>query len=109
MAKILDISAKLAQEEQKIKLAEGKEYVVDCSAATSIEVQNVLKNSANSAEAIFESIKLLIGEEGLQAVKDLKLSVQGVKNVFMALQAIVNEEDIEEVEARFRKQTEEKA
>ena len=72
----IDISSKLGIEKATIKLAEGKVYEVDTSADNYLLVQEKIKN--------------------------MKLTIKGLKAVITALSAIVSEVEYEEMEKRFQ-------
>lgn len=99
---VVDISTKLGKEKQTIKIAEGKVYEVDTSADNYLLVQEKLKNKEFSIEVMYEMIEMLLGKEALQTIKDMKLTISGLRTVIIALSAIVNEVDFEEMEKRFQ-------
>lgn len=99
---VVDISTKLGKEKQTIKIAEGKVYEVDTSADNYLLVQEKLKNKEFSIEVMYEMIEMLLGKEALQTIKDMKLTILGLRTVIIALSAIVNEVDFEEMEKRFQ-------
>lgn len=51
---------------------------------------------------MYEMIKILMGEKALKEIKDMKLSVSGLKAVITAISALVCEEEYEEMEKRFQ-------
>jgi hypothetical protein len=51
---------------------------------------------------MYEMIEMLLGKEALQTIKDMKLTIPGLRTVIIALSAIVNEVDFEEMEKRFQ-------
>ena len=99
---VVDIRTKLGKEKQTIKIAEGKVYEVDTSADNYLLVQEKLKNKEFSIEVMYEMIEMLLGKEALQTIKDMKLTIPGLRTVIIALSAIVNEVDFEEMEKRFQ-------
>ena len=99
---VIDISSKLGIEKKKIKLAEGKEYEVDTSADTYITIQERLSNQDFSIQSMYEMIEILMGEKALKEIKEMKLTVNGLKNVIIAISAIVSEVEFEEMEKRFQ-------
>ena len=62
-------------------------------------VGEYLINRHNILLAFFE---MLLGKEALQTIKDMKLTIPGLRTVIIALSAIVNEVDFEEMEKRFQ-------
>ena len=99
---VVDISTKLGKEKQTIKIAEGKVYEVDTSADNYLLVQEKLKNKEFSIEVMYEMIEMLLGKEALQTIKDMKLTIPGLRTLIIALSEIVNEVDFEEMEKRFQ-------
>lgn len=98
----IDISSKLGKEKQTIKLAEGKVFEVDTSADTYLIVQEKIGKEDFSISSMYEMIEILMGKEALQEIKDMKLTVNGLKEVVVAISAIVSEVDFEEMEKRFQ-------
>ena len=97
----LDISSKLGHEKQEITIAEGKTYEVDCSAETMLKAQDIFKKD-DSLEGLFMAIKLLIGAKAEKEIREMKLTVNGLKTVIIAIMAQVNEVSYEEMEKRFQ-------
>jgi len=99
---VIDISSKLGKEKQTIKLAEGKVFEVDSSADTYLRVQEKFNDKEFSIDNMYEMIELLMGKEALKEIKDMKLTINGLKQIIIAISAIVNEVDFEEMEKRFQ-------
>lgn len=97
----LDISSKLGHEKQEITIAEGKTYEVDCSAETMLKAQDIFKRD-DSLEGLFTAIKLLLGTKAEKDIREMKLTVNGLKTVIIAIMAQVNEVSYEEMEKRFQ-------
>lgn len=97
----LDISSKLGHEKQEITIAEGKTYEVDCSAETMLKAQDIFKKD-DSLEGLFTAIKLLLGTKAEKDIREMKLTVNGLKTVIIAIMAQVNEVSYEEMEKRFQ-------
>ena len=97
----LDISSKLGHEKQEITIAEGKTYEVDCSAETMLKAQDIFKKD-DSLEGLFTAIKLLLGAKAEKDIRAMKLTVNGLKTVLIAIMAQVNEVSYEEMEKRFQ-------
>lgn len=97
----LDISSKLGHEKQEITIAEGKTYEVDCSAETMLKAQDIFKKD-DSLEGLFTAIKLLLGAKAEKDIRAMKLTVNGLKTVIIAIMAQVNETSYEEMEKRFQ-------
>ena len=97
----LDISSKLGHEKQEITIAEGKTYEVDCSAETMLKAQDIFKKD-DILEGLFTAIKLLLGAKAEKDIRAMKLTVNGLKTVIIAIMAQVNEVSYEEMEKRFQ-------
>lgn len=97
----LDISSKLSHESQTITLAEGKTYEVDCGAETMLKAQDMFKKD-DSLDGLFDAIELLLGEEALKEIKGMKVKVNDLKVIIIAIMAQVNEISYEEMEKRFQ-------
>lgn len=97
----LDISSKLGHEKQEITIAEGKTYEVDCSAETMLKAQDIFKKD-DSLEGLFTAIKSLLGAKAEKDIRAMKLTVNGLKTVIIAIMAQVNEVSYEEMEKRFQ-------
>lgn len=97
----LDISSKLSHEKQEITIAEGKTYEVDCSAETMLKAQDIFKKD-DSLEGLFTAIKLLLGIKAEKDIREMKLTVNGLKTVVIAIMAQVSEVSYEEMEKRFQ-------
>lgn len=98
----IDISSKLGKEKATIKLAEDKVYEVNTSADNYLLVQEKIKDQDFSIEVMYQMIEMLIGEKALKEIKEMKLTIPGLKAVIIALSAVVNEVEYEEMEKRFQ-------
>ena len=97
----LDISSKLGHEKQEITIAEGKTYEVDCSAETMLKAQDIFKKD-DSLDGLFKAIELLLGVKAEKDIRAMKLTVNGLKTVIIAIMAQVSEVSYEEMEKRFQ-------
>lgn len=98
----IDISSKLGKEKSTIKLAEGKVFEVDNSADTYLIIQEKLSKQDFSISSMYEMIEILMGKDALKEIKDMKLTIDGLKSVIIAISAIVSEVEYEEMEKRFQ-------
>lgn len=98
----IDISSKIGNEKPTIKVAEGKVYEVDNSANKYLVVQEKIKNQDFSISVMYEMIEMLMGKDALKEIKGMKLSVNGLKAVVIALSATIDEVSYEEMEKRFQ-------
>lgn len=99
---VIDISTKLGKEKPSIKLAEGKVYEVDTSADNYLLVQEKIKNQDFSIDVMYQMIEMLMGKDALKEIKEMKLTIPGLKAIVTALAAVVNEVEYEEMEKRFQ-------
>jgi len=83
-------------------LAEGKEYEVDDSADTYLIIQEKFKDQEFSIESMYEMIETLMGEKALKDIKEMKLTLNGLKSIVIAISAMVSEVEFEEMEKRFQ-------
>ena len=51
---------------------------------------------------MYQMIEMLMGKEALKEIKEMKLTIPGLKAIVTALAAVVNEESYEEMEKRFQ-------
>lgn len=98
----IDISSKLGKEKKTIKLAEGKVFEVDTSADTYLIIQERIEREEFSIKSMYEMIEILMGKEALKEIQDMKLTVNGLRSVIIAISAIVSEVSYEEMEKRFQ-------
>ena len=99
---VIDISSKLGKEKATIKLAEGKVYEVDTSADNYLLVQEKIKDQDFSIDVMYQMIEMLMGKDALKEIKEMKLTIPGLKAIVTALAAVVNEVEYEEMEKRFQ-------
>ena len=97
----LDISSKLSHEAQTITIAEGKTYIVDCSAETMLKAQDLFKKD-ESFDGLFKAIELLLGEKAKKEIQEMKVTVKDLSIIIIAIMAQVNEVSFEEMEKRFQ-------
>lgn len=98
----IDISTKLGKEKKTIKIAEGKVYEVDDSADNYMLVQEKIKDKEFSIKTMYEMIEMLMGKEAQKEIQEMKLTTKGLEAIVIALSAIVNEVEYEEMEKRFQ-------
>jgi len=98
----IDISSKLGKEKKTIKLAEGKVFEVDTSADKYLIIQEKLEKENFSINSMYEMIEALMGEEALKEIKDMKLTINGLRAVITAISATISEVSYEEMEERFQ-------
>ena len=72
------------------------------SADNYLLVQEKIKNQDFSIDVMYQMIEMLMGKEALKEIKEMKLTIPGLKAIVTALAAVVNEESYEEMEKRFQ-------
>lgn len=101
---VIDISSKLNNDEEaKIKIADGKEYIVDCGAETMLRAQEIF-TKGQTIDDIFEVIKLFLGQNAAKEIREMNLKVSKLYMVIIAIMAQSNEVSYEEMEKRFQEQ-----
>lgn len=101
----INISDRLSQEKQTITIKEGVTFEVDCSAETMIKAQEKFKKGAD-LNTMFEIIDLLLVEENaIEIIKEMKLKAKHIETIVLAIMAQVQEVPFEEMEKRFRENT----
>ena len=74
---------------------------LDISSKLGHETQDIFKKD-DSLDGLFAAIKLLTGEKAEKEIREMKLTVGGLKTVIIAIMAQVNEISYEEMEKRFQ-------
>lgn len=97
----LDISEKLGNEKQEITISEGKTYEIDCSAEAMLKAQDIFKKD-DSLDGLFKVIKLLLGDKAEKEIRNMKVTVNNLKVIIIAIMAQTNEISYEEMEKRFQ-------
>lgn len=97
----IDISSRLSHEKQTITVAEGKTYEVDCGAETMLKAQDIFKKD-DGLTGLFKIIELLLGKQALKEIKEMKIKVNDLRIITIAIMAQVNEVSYEEMEKRFQ-------
>lgn len=99
----LDISAKLGHEKQEITISEGKTFEVDCSAEAMLKAQDIFKKD-DGLNGLYSAIELLLGSKAKEEIIAMKLTVNELKVILIAIMAQVNEISYEDMEKRFQGQ-----
>lgn len=102
MAKKIDLTNKLSKEKPSITIGDLTLTVND--EKSNILVMNSLlqKGGMTEFEMMDKSLELLLGKKGYQEVEKLKLGLSDYKTLYFAIMAVVNDEEIEDVEKRFQ-------
>ena len=99
----INLSTKLGKEDKTITLAEGKTYKVNDDADTYLIVQEKFQSGEFSIQSMYDMIEILMGQEALETVKEMKLTIKGLEKIIIAISAIIDEVSYEEMEKRFQK------
>lgn len=103
MAKKIDLTNKFSKEKPSITIGDLTLEVND-EKTNILSLNSLIKNGMSEVEVMDESLKLLLGEEGYKQIEELKLSLNDYKILYFAILAVVNDEELEDVEKRFRNQ-----
>jgi len=107
MAKVYDISNKITNERPVLKLSEDKVYEIDDSKNTMLLLNQKIKNEDMEDLSVLDEIeKVVLGEEAVKEIDEMKLSTESHQNIIIAIMAAATGEDFEVAEARFRKAAE---
>ncbi|MDP4144488.1 MAG: hypothetical protein Q8936_08410 [Bacillota bacterium] len=105
MGKVYDIINKLTNNKPVIKLAEDKIYTVNNSKNTAILIKQLSEDTAiDDFERMDKIIEAAIGNEALEYINSLNLSVATIGTIINAIMAAISELDLEEVEKEAAKQ-----
>lgn len=102
MAKHFDLSDVLLVEKPTITIGEHT-FTVNDEKTNVLLMNSALSKKEGGLEAAEEAIKFLLGKEAMAILEGLGLSVSAYLELFYALVACVNNEEIETVKARFQK------
>lgn len=102
MAKNIDLTNKFSKEKPSITIGDLTLTVND--EKSNILVMNSLmkKGDMTEFEMMDKSLEILLGKKGYQEVEKLKLRLSDYKTLYFAIMAVVNDEEIEDVEKRFQ-------
>lgn len=101
MAKHIDLSNILSAEKPTIKIGD-KTYTVNDEKSTVLAMNSKIAKM-DEIKAVDAAIEMLLGKDNAKEIETLHLSMSSYKELFFALVACVNNEDIEVVRNRFQK------
>ena len=100
MASVLNITDRLKNEQKKIQI--GDELLtVNTAFDAMVEIEAIERTDASDAEKMIKTLKILLGDD-YKKLQAMKLDVQNMEVVFIAIMATVNACTYEEMEARFQ-------
>lgn len=103
MAKVINISDRLSNEETFIEIAEGKSYKVNKNYKALMRATDLLNGEdVDYTKAIMEAIEILVGKEARQDLEEMTL--ENIIVVFKAVLAAAQNTSFEDVDARFQQQ-----
>lgn len=106
-SKVYDISKKITNERPVLRLAEDKVYEIDDSKNTMLLLNQKIKNEDMEDLSVLDEIeKVVLGEEAVKEIDEMKLSTESHQNIVIAIMAAATGEDFEVAEARFRREAE---
>jgi len=99
----VNISNRLENSPKFLKIGPGDENVfkIDDRKNTFLKIQEVLNNEGSMA-GMDEAIKLAMGEEALEKINGMDLSIKAYENIFIGIMAAISSISFEEAEKRFR-------
>lgn len=102
MAKHIDLSDKFSKEKPSITIGDLTLTVNDEKSNILMMNSLIKKGDMTEFELMDKSLELLLGKTGYQKVEKLKLGLSDYKTLYFAIMAVVNDEEIEDVEKRFQ-------
>lgn len=107
MAKHIDLSNKLSKEKPSITIGDVVLQIND-EKSNVLKMNSILKNTdgLSEVELMDKTIETLIGKAGFTKLEKMKLSFSDYKTVYFAIVAVINDQELGDVEANFRKANE---
>lgn len=104
MAKHIDLTSKFSKEKPSITIGDVTIQIND-EKSNVLKMNSLMKNSdgLSEMEMMDEAMAVLIGKKGVTALEKMNLSFSDYKTVYFAIVAVVNDQELEEVEENFRK------
>ena len=100
MASILNITDRLKKEQKQIQI--GDEILtVNTAFEAMVEMEAIERTNISDTAKMVKILKILLGDDYVK-IEKMKLDVEDVKVVFIAIMALVNACTYEEMEERFR-------
>ncbi|MDH6367558.1 MULTISPECIES: hypothetical protein [unclassified Breznakia] len=110
MSKNIDLSSLLSEEKPSLTI-NGKTYVVNDEKTNVLKMNDEMKKMSKGNEEdrddfaiLSKIIEMLVGKKAAKEIDALPLSFSQYQEVFFALLALVNNEELEVVKARFHGQ-----
>ncbi|WP_304960323.1 hypothetical protein [Thomasclavelia cocleata] len=104
MAKHIDLTNKFSKEKPSITIG-NLTLTVNDEKSNVLMMNSLIKSGKMTEfEIIDKSLEMLLGETGYKKVEKLKLRLSDYKTLYFAIMAVVNDEELEDVEKRFQKQ-----
>lgn len=96
MSKVIDITDKLAFDENPVLKIRDVEIEINTDATTMLKVMGLFKNGKSDIESSLEAARLVMGEDGMKIVEEMKLSFQDFMSVIHeAVDVAIGKEDSE--------------
>lgn len=104
MAKHIDLTNKFSKEKPSITIGD-KTIQINDEKSNVLKMNSVLKNAEGltELEMMDTAMETLIGKKGVKSLDEMSLSFSDYKTVYFAIIAVVNDQELSEVEENFRK------
>ena len=104
MAKHIDLTSKFSKEKPSISIGVLTIHIND-EKSNVLMMNSLLKNTEGltDVEMMDRALEILIGKKGIQELNKMKLSFSDYKTVYFAVVAVVNDQELSDVEESFRK------
>lgn len=102
MAKIIDISTKIANEPKFLLIDNDHQYKVDDRKNTVLKALQIMENGANNVDDMDELIKLTLGSKALKEINEMEISFDGYVTIVKAIMSIISNTPLEEFDKRFQ-------
>lgn len=104
MARHINLTNKLSKEKPSITIGEHTFNINDEKSNILVMNQTLKDGSLSELEMMDKTLEILISKSGVKKLNSLNLSFKDYQTVFFAIMATINDEEIEDVEKRFRNQ-----
>lgn len=104
MARHIDLTSKFDNEKPSIKIGD-KTFIVNDEKTTVLLMNQIMKNeNLDDVSRMEKMLETLLGKKQAKELESLNLRFMNYQKVVFAIMAVINDEDLEEVEKRFQKQ-----
>lgn len=104
MARHIDLTNKFDNEKPSIKIGD-KTFIVNDEKTTVLLMNQIMKNEdLDDVSRVEKMLETLLGKKQAKELESLNLRFINYQKVAFAIMAVINDEELEEVEKRFQKQ-----